>query len=374
MQHGRVRDGLVDREQRLLSGQEPVGSHACAGRLVGRERGRRRARDDAGRARLGHRRLDPPAGGALRRRRREAHVRPRVALGPRRVRVEPRSDRAVRARRALRRARARHDRRPRPGRRDQHRHAGRRARGRLRPRSEGPPPRRPRGVFREGPRPRRRGQRPRGHRLARVARLHRDTGPPASHPLRDRDLLRDRDRRVLVEPLALRRRALRPPRRRSEERPGRPLRGDARRRLRRRGEAPDRPRHLRPLGGLLRRLLPPSDAGAHGDPSRVRGRLRRRRRDRRAGLADARVQARRAHRRSARDVPGRRVRRPREPRRPPGDQRPGGARAGVGGVELPVGLQLIGPALAEARHFTHAAAFEAVSPARGRRPPLATAP
>ena len=37
-------------------------------------------------ARLRHRRLDPPARGAVRRRRREADVRPRVALRPRRVR------------------------------------------------------------------------------------------------------------------------------------------------------------------------------------------------------------------------------------------------------------------------------------------------
>jgi aspartyl-tRNA(Asn)/glutamyl-tRNA(Gln) amidotransferase subunit A len=36
MQHGRVRDGFVHRKQRLLSNEEPLGSHAHTRRFVGR--------------------------------------------------------------------------------------------------------------------------------------------------------------------------------------------------------------------------------------------------------------------------------------------------------------------------------------------------
>ena len=49
----------------------------------------------AARARLGHRRIDPPAGRALRRRRPQADLRPRVALRPDRVRLVARSDRSA---------------------------------------------------------------------------------------------------------------------------------------------------------------------------------------------------------------------------------------------------------------------------------------
>jgi Asp-tRNA(Asn)/Glu-tRNA(Gln) amidotransferase A subunit family amidase len=69
------------------------------------------------------------------------------------------------------------------------------------------------------------------------------------------DLLRRGARRVLVEPLALRRRALRPPLR-AAARPARPLPALPRRGLRRRGQAPHHDGHVRALGGLLRRLLP----------------------------------------------------------------------------------------------------------------------
>ena len=49
------------------------------------------------RARIGHRRIDSPAGRALRHRRDEADLRPRLALRPHRVRLVARSDRPVRA-------------------------------------------------------------------------------------------------------------------------------------------------------------------------------------------------------------------------------------------------------------------------------------
>ena len=44
--------------------------------------------------------------------------------------------------------------------------------------------------------------------------------------------------------------------------------------LRRRGEAPHHPRHLRAVGRLLRRLLRPGAEGAHADPARLRRRVR----------------------------------------------------------------------------------------------------
>ena len=66
-------------------------------------------------ARLRHRRLDPPAGGAVRGRRGEAHLRPGVALRADRVRELARPDRAVRHHGERRRVAARRDRRARPG-------------------------------------------------------------------------------------------------------------------------------------------------------------------------------------------------------------------------------------------------------------------
>ena len=69
------------------------------------------------RARLGHRRLDPPAGVVLRRGRAQADLRPRVALRPAGLRVVARSDRPVRAHGRRRGAGARGDRRPRSRRR-----------------------------------------------------------------------------------------------------------------------------------------------------------------------------------------------------------------------------------------------------------------
>ncbi len=69
--------------------------------------------------------------------------------------------------------------------------------------------------------------------------------------------------------------------------------------LRRRGEAPHPARHLRALGGLLRRLLPQGDAGAHAAAPRLRGSLPRLRPDRDADGARGGVPARREDRRPA---------------------------------------------------------------------------
>ncbi len=109
-----------------------------------------------------------------------------------------------------------------------------------------------RGRPRSGGGPRRRGG---GVRPAALLRLR--------HAL----LLPDRPRRGLVEPGALRRRALRPARRgRHLSRDGR---AHPRRGLRRRAQAAHHARHVRAVGGVLRRLLRPGAEGAHPDRARA---------------------------------------------------------------------------------------------------------
>ena len=87
----RVRDGLVERELRVRSGPEPVGSGARAGRVVGRVGGVGRGARRAARDRNRHGRLRAAAGRLLRPRGLEADVRPRLALRPHRLRVVLRS-------------------------------------------------------------------------------------------------------------------------------------------------------------------------------------------------------------------------------------------------------------------------------------------
>ena len=89
--------------------------------------------------------------------------------------------------------------------------------------------------------------------------------------------------------------------------------------LRRRGEAPHHPRHLRPVQRLLRRLLRPGAEGAHADQPRLRARLRAGRRAGLADRADHRVQAGGEARRPAGDVPQRHRHHPGQPRRRPRD-------------------------------------------------------
>ena len=93
-EHGRVRHGLVERDQLLRSGEESVGPETGAGWFVGRLGGGGRGAAGAGRDRHRHRRLDPPAGGALRRHRHQTDLWPRFALRHDRVRLEPRPGRA----------------------------------------------------------------------------------------------------------------------------------------------------------------------------------------------------------------------------------------------------------------------------------------
>jgi Asp-tRNA(Asn)/Glu-tRNA(Gln) amidotransferase A subunit family amidase len=126
--------------------------------------------------------------------------------------------------------------------------------------------------------------------------------------------------RGLLEPRALRRRALRPARARRE--PRRHVREHARRRLRQ-GSAPPRPhRHLCALRRLLRRLLPESAEGPRPHRQRLHRSLQDGRRGADALDAERRLRRRRKDGRPHRHVPERRVHGDGESCRPPGHQRP----------------------------------------------------
>ena len=93
-QHGRVRDGLVERELGLRARSQPVGPGGCpAARQAARPR-RSRTAGSVG-DRHGHGRLDPPAGVAVRDRRAQADLRRDLALRHGRVRVLARPVRAA---------------------------------------------------------------------------------------------------------------------------------------------------------------------------------------------------------------------------------------------------------------------------------------
>ena len=117
-EHGRVRDGLLDRALRVRPDAQPVGPDPGPGRLLGWVGRRGRGRACAARDRHRHRRVDPAAGGAHGHGRPQADVRSRQPVRDRRVRLLARPDRAVRARRPRRGAAPRHGRRPRRPRRD----------------------------------------------------------------------------------------------------------------------------------------------------------------------------------------------------------------------------------------------------------------
>ena len=107
------------------------------------------------------------------------------------------------------------------------------------------------------------------------------------HPLVRAGLLRRRSGRSVVELVPIRRRSLRPSRR--APRRGLPrvaygrrrlddvLHAQPRRRLRRRGQAPDPDRDVRAVGGLLRRVLLASTESAQAHQRRLRARVPRRR-------------------------------------------------------------------------------------------------
>ena len=115
-QHGRVRDGLLDRALRLRPHPQPVGPRPHPGRLRRRLRGRGRRLRGPARHRHRHRRLHPPARCRHRHRRREADLRRRLPLRPRGPGQQPRPGRPGHPHRARRGDAARRHRRPRPAR------------------------------------------------------------------------------------------------------------------------------------------------------------------------------------------------------------------------------------------------------------------
>ena len=134
-----------------------------------------------------------------------------------------------------------------------------------RSRSTGLQDRRAEGILRRGPRRRsgRARSRRRSPELEKLGREAVEIALPNTAAV-GAGLLRGRPGRGLLEPVALRRRALRPPRARTRG-PRRPVQAHARRGLRRRGQAPHPDRHLRAVRRLLRRLLPQGAAGAAAD-------------------------------------------------------------------------------------------------------------
>ena len=106
--------GSSNENSALRAGAQPVGSRSRPGRLLGGQRGRRRRRAGAVGDRHRHRRLDPPARGAVRDRRRQAHLRSVLALRHDRVRLLAGPGRPADARRHRRRPAALAHGRPRP--------------------------------------------------------------------------------------------------------------------------------------------------------------------------------------------------------------------------------------------------------------------
>lgn len=287
-------------------------------RVVARPRPSPRTRPP--RDRHGHRRLDPSARRRDRHGRRQADLRRRLPLRPHRHGVLARPGGPRHSYRPRLGAPARAHRRPRPSRLDLDQ------RGPPAARRRGPP-----GCDRRPARPARRrrlralgrglpGGRERALRgVARPAALarrrdHRGLVPALQ--VRARRLLPDHAERGVEQPREVRRHALRPARRargRPRHRRARHVR-DPRPGLRRRGQAPHHPGHLRPVRGLLRRLLRQRAEGPHAHPARLRRGVRA---GGRPGLPDGPhhgLQVRREARRPARDVPQRRRDDPREPR------------------------------------------------------------
>ena len=92
-EHGRVRHGFLHREFRDPTDAKPVGHGPHSRRLQRRVRRRRGFRNSACDPWIGYRGIDPSARGPLRVRRPQAHLRPRFAIRPHRLRLIARSDR-----------------------------------------------------------------------------------------------------------------------------------------------------------------------------------------------------------------------------------------------------------------------------------------
>src|SRR3990172_7181382 len=79
-EHGRIREGLLDRDLVLRQDAQPLGPEGRAGWIEWRIGGRRGRRSRAGCDRYGYGRLNSPACGAMRHYRHQAVLRARLAL------------------------------------------------------------------------------------------------------------------------------------------------------------------------------------------------------------------------------------------------------------------------------------------------------
>ena len=269
---------------------------------------------------------------------------------------------------ARHRAAASGDRRTRPARLHLHRRRGarrrRRRKGRSRRRSQRCAHRRGQAAARRGLSARRAGVVQQGRRAA--DRDRRRGVRSRLSPFRSRAarLLPDPAVGGVQQPGPLRRDALRAAGRRRRHAQRRRSDGaDPRGRVRAGSQAAHHDWHLRAVGRLLRRLLQPGAEGAHADRPRPRHGLSIGRRADLADDADHRVPVGGEGRRPAGDVPVRPVHAAAESGRPLRDV---GARPGLSDDDnLPVGLQIMAPALADDRLYRVGAAYEA---ARGPLP------
>ena len=282
----------------------PWDTGAGAGRLLRRLRGRGRRTARPLRDRHRHRRVDPPAGLAVRDRRPEADLRRDLALRDDRLRLLAGPVRDADPRRRRRRAAAAGDGGPRRLRLDLGRDRGRGGRApreRTSRASASASPassqRRPRASSRRSRR-RSTGARHDPRAWGRGRRVR--ASPLRPGPL---GLLRDRPGGGIGEPRPLRRRSVRPPRGQANGDLVAMYERTREAGIRRRGEAADHARHLRAVVGLLRRLLRPCPARPDQDRRGLHRRLRAVRLPRHPDLADRRLQARRASRQPTGDVP-----------------------------------------------------------------------
>ena len=283
----RVRDGIVDRALRLRTESESLGPRTHARGVERRRRRRGRGRARAGRHRIGHGRLHPPAGGVLRDRRTEADLRPRLALRTAGLRLLARPDRPAGPDRGRRGSRAGSAGGTRSARRNVRGRAGRRLHGgahRRRRRIAGRRAARVAGARRCGHRRRGAGRlSPRARRARRSGRLsgRRRT---AARGVRGAGLLPGRPGGSQLQPRPLRRGSATVPAPRRTGAATVPARRSRRCTTGRAtpgfgggSEAPHHARNLRVERRVLRRVLPAGTARPKSDSTRLRPRLRRRR-------------------------------------------------------------------------------------------------
>ena len=177
--------------------------HAGAGRLLRRIGVGGGGAAVHGRDRDRYRRLDPPAGGVHRDRRRQADLWPLLALGHRGVRLLARSGRPDRAHRARCRDPDALDGRSRPQGHDVGRSRGAGLRGRDRKIREGHEDRHSQGISPRRHAGRNREALERGRGLAEGGGRRTGRGVAAAHQIRAAGLLHRRARGGLVEPRAL---------------------------------------------------------------------------------------------------------------------------------------------------------------------------